>query len=96
MERIGIAASKIAKGNLFLYNLYVVLISFLFSVFLFFIAGASIILALIIIGYVVNNLSTDFSEDWWAVVNVCMGVLTVVVVIFNLFAIIRNFKVKLD
>jgi len=95
MERIGIAASKIAQGNLFLYNLFVVLIAFLFSLFLFFIAGASIILALIIIGYVVNSLSTDFGESWLLVVRFCMGVLTVVVVLFNFFAICRNFKIKL-
>lgn len=38
MERIGIAASKIAKGNLLLYNSYVVLIAFLLSVLLFLIS----------------------------------------------------------
>ena len=40
MERIGIAASKIAQGNLFLYNICVIVISFLFSLFIFFISIA--------------------------------------------------------
>lgn len=93
MERIGIAASKIAKGNLLFYNLYVILISFAFSLLLFFIAGSSIILALIVIGYAVTGiLPSDFKGDWVGVIKVCMVSLTVVVSILNLFAILKNIK----
>jgi len=93
MERIGLAASKIAQGNLMLYNLYVIVIAFLFSLLLFFIAGCSIVLSLIIIGYVVDGvLPVDLSKDWLDVIKICMAVLTVVVAIFNLFAVIRNVK----
>ena len=95
MERIGIAASKIAKGNVLLYNLCVILISFLFSLLIFFIAGSSIILALIIIGYMIIGVSpVDFREEWVAVIRVCMVSLTVVVSIVNLFAVLRNIKIK--
>ncbi len=93
MERIGIAASKIAKGNLLLYNLYVILLSFLFSLLIFFIAGCPIVLALIVIGYIVSGvLPTDFGEDWVSVIQVCMVSLTVVVSGVNLFAVLKNIK----
>lgn len=96
MERIGIAASKMAKGNLWLYNLFVIIISFLFSVFIFFISGSSIVLALIIIGYVVNGiLPRDLWDDWHGVIRVCMISLTMIVSIFTLFAILRNIRLKL-
>ncbi len=95
MERIGIAASKMAQGRLLLYNVYVVFISFLFSLLIFFIAGSSIVLALIVIGYVVQGiLPGDFREDWLKVIRVCMISLTVVVSGVNLFAILKNIKIK--
>jgi hypothetical protein len=96
MERIGIAASKMAKGNLWLYNLFVVIISFLFSAFIFLISGSSIVLALIIIGYVVNGiLPNDLWDDWHGVIRVCMISLTMIVSIFTLFAVLRNIRLKL-
>jgi len=45
MKRIGIAASKISKGNLALYNFCVVLISVLFSLSIFVVAGSTVIFA---------------------------------------------------
>ena len=96
MERIGIAASKIAQGNLWLYNLSVVLIAFLFSIFIFFIAGSSIVLALIIIGHVVNGiLPNDLWADWRGIIRVCMISLTIIVSIFTLFAVLKNINFKL-
>lgn len=95
MNRIGIAASKIAKGNIFLYNTYVVLLIFLFSLFVFIIAGSAIMLALIIVGYIVDGLlPQDLLKDWNQVVAVCMSVLTAVVGFFAVIALIRNFKLK--
>ena len=44
MLRIGIAASKMSKGSLLSYNLYVILIACLFSLFIFLICGFSILL----------------------------------------------------
>ena len=49
MERIGIAASKIAKGNLHLYNFYVVLLTLLFSFLVYFLTGSAIVFALVLI-----------------------------------------------
>jgi hypothetical protein len=94
MERIGIAASKMAKGNLLLYNSYVVLITILFSLLLYFIAGSSIVLSLIVIGSIVSGISPALGEQWLGVTKVCMIALTVVVGIISLFAILRNIKIS--
>lgn len=97
MDRIGIAASKIAKGNVVLYNTYVVVLTFLFSLFVFMIAGAAIMLALIIVGYFVDGLlPNDLLQDWRQVVVACMVSLTAVVGFFAVYALIRNFKLKLS
>lgn len=95
MERIGIAASKIAKGNLFLYNFFVVLISFLFSLFVFFLAASAILVALIVIERVVKNIAPDYMEKGFRwVTMVCMISLSVVVALFNLVAISKNIRLS--
>ncbi len=93
MERIGIAASKIAKGNLLLYNFFVIVLSFLFSLLIFILAGTSILIALVLIkvislGYAPQNLG----QEWTSVMLVCMISLTNIVSIFNLCAIMKNIK----
>ena len=93
MQRIGIAASKIAKGNLLVYNLFVVLISFLFSLFIFFLSGSAIVIALIVMAYVFSGIiPIDFEKNWISIMFLCMMTLTIVVSIFNLLAIFRNIK----
>lgn len=93
MKRIGIAASKISKGNLALYNFYVVLISVLFSLFLFIVAGATVIFALAVIQYVGNEImGMEFERSWRSVLAICMVSLTIVITLFNLFAISKNMK----
>jgi len=93
MRRIGIAASKISKGNLVLYNMYVVLISFLFSFFVFIIVGAVVIFAITIIAYIGNEImDVEFKRDWSSVLAVCMASLTVIIGFFTFFAILKNFK----
>jgi len=95
MERIGIAASKMAQGNLVLYNLFVVLISILFSLFLFVIAGSSMVLALLILAYVVNGvMPLEFEKNWSGIFRLCMITLTIVVSLFNLAAILKNIRLK--
>lgn len=95
MKRIGIAASKIAKGNTVLYNFYVVLISLLFSLFMFIISGTTVLLALVVIGYFGNALASyDFDAHWFSTLKVCMVALTVVIGMFNLIAIILNIRIR--
>lgn len=94
MKRIGITASKISKGNVLLYNLYVVLISCLFSLFIFIAAGATIALALMLIGYLGTEImGGEFRKGWFLIMTVCMTALTVVVALFNIFAILINIRV---
>lgn len=95
MKRIGITASHIAKGNLALYNLCVVLISSVFSLFIFAAAGAAIFFALVLIGYVGTELmGLGFKKDWAFIMTVCMMSLTIVVALFNIFAILMNIKLS--
>ena len=95
VERIGIAASKISKGNLLLYNGCVVAISFLFSLFIFIIAGASVFFSLMVISYIATEImGIDFARKWTAVFGVCMITLTVLAALFNLLAISKNIKFR--
>ena len=93
MKRIGIAASKISKGNLTFYNLYVVLISALFSFFIFIVAGSTVIFALSIIMYMGNEImDAGIEKNWQSILSVCMVSLTIVITLFTLFAISINLK----
>jgi hypothetical protein len=93
MKRVGVAASKIAKGNLVLYNFYVVLISSLFSLFIFIVAGSTVIFALLIIYFICNEIiPVDFSKNWTVIIIICMATLTIVTAGFNLFIISKNIK----
>jgi len=95
MERIGIAASKIAKGNFFLYNLFVVIISFLFSLFVFVVAGSSILLALIIMAFLVSGIMPlEFENNWATIIRICMMTLTTLVGFFTLFAVLKNVRIR--
>src|SRR5437867_11080993 len=97
MERIGIAASKIAKGNLLLYNFLVIAISFSFSILIFLLAGTSVFVALWAIDAINTSVGGEhlyynFQKEWTSVMLVCMISLTIVVSLFNLFAILKNIK----
>lgn len=95
MERIGIAASKMAKGNLLLYNFWVLVISFVFSLFIYLLAGSSIVLSLIIIGYIVKGvLPLENNGDWLGIMRICLVSLTVVVSLLNLCAVLKNIKLR--
>ena len=95
MERIGIAASKIAQGNLFFYNLYVILLSVLFALFIFVIIGTTVLLALIIISYLGTELiGSEFADRWPSILTVCMVALSGIVGVFMTLAILRNIKLS--
>jgi hypothetical protein len=96
MKRIGIAASKMAKDSLLAYNFFVVLIAFIFSLLIFFIAGSAITIALLIISFTLQAiLPTAFKNEWISVYSVCMLALSVVVGLFNLMAVLKNIKFRL-
>ena len=75
MLRIGIAASKMSKGCLSSYNLYVILISCLISLFIFFISGFSILLFIFLIvqmARIIRQVSDPFGK------LICIGVVTMI------------------
>jgi len=92
MKRIGVAASKISKGNGLVYNALVVLISCLVSFFLFVVVGATVVFALAIIAYVTNEAMPSHERDWDQVRAMCLAALAFVITVFNLMAIVINIK----
>ena len=95
MERIGFAASKIAKGNVILYNLSVVFISFLISFFIFVMSGFSIVVALILLTLITQGaVSFESQSKWIMILRFCLAALAGVVGVLNLWAIIKNIRVK--
>src|SRR3989338_6815018 len=73
MKRIGIAASKISKGSLLSYNLFVLFLSTLFSLLIFFLSGFSIFMAI----YMIQSISTgfmpfDIHSSWGEILKSCM------------------------
>ena len=94
MKRIGRAASHMAKGNLVLYNFYVVLIASLFSLFMFLVAGSTVLFAVFIIAYVGREIMGSQKDYWSTTIMICMVTLTVGIVFFNLLAIAKNVKFR--
>ena len=92
MKRIGRAASHMAKGNLVLYNFYVVLIASLFSFFIFLVAGSTVLFAVFIISYVGREIMGSQKDYWSTTIMICMVTLTVSIGFFNLLAIAKNIK----
>ncbi len=95
MQRIGLAASKIAKGNLLWYNLFVLLLTFLFSSLIFFVGGAAILCAFLLLAVILHGvMPTNFEKEWISIMVLCMIALAMLVGVFSLAAISKNIKFK--
>jgi len=93
MLRIGIAASKMSKGSLFNYNLYVILIACLFSFFIFLICGFSILVIVLLVSLILHALKPeDFHAGWVHMFKICLTILAIVVGALNLVAILKNIQ----
>jgi len=93
MQRIGIAASKMSKGSLASYNLYVILIACIFSFFIFLFGGTSILLIIFLISLILHVLRPDdFHAGWVHMFKICLIILGLVVGAFNITAIIKNIQ----
>jgi len=93
MLRIGIAASKMAKGSLLTYNLFVLLISSLFSLIIFLICGLSILIIIFLLAWGLHALRPAVLHAGWVhMFKICLIILAVVTGIFNSVAIIRNIQ----
>jgi hypothetical protein len=96
MQRIGIAASKISKGNIWLYHLAVILISCLFAVFIFLICGFCIGVAIFILSLLFHHFVPSVKDEVWAgVLRTCLIILGVVIGLMTIAAILKNTKLKL-
>lgn len=93
MRRIGIAASKMSKGNLLTYNLYVILIACLFSLFVFLICGFSVLLIVFLASLILHAFKpADFHAGWVHMFKICLIVLGLVVGVWNIVAILKNIQ----
>jgi len=96
MQRIGIAASHMSKGSVWMYNFFVILISSLVSLFIFVVIGSTILFSLLIVAYLARELGLSDMDrpSWLGVMKTCMLVLTFIVVIWDMIAIGRNIRLK--
>lgn len=95
MDRIGIAASKMAKKNLWLYNFYVLVLSFLVCFIVFLIAGGAIFLGLTVFGLMAKGaLPSHVHPEWLMMFRLSLACLTVAISLIALTAIIKNFKFR--
>jgi len=93
MLRIGIAASKMSKGSLLTYNLYVILIACLISLFIFLICGFSILLIVFLVSLILHAIKpADFHASWLHMFKICLVILGIVVGVLNLVAILKNIQ----
>ena len=93
MLRIGIAASKMSKGGLLSYNLYVILIACFFSLLIFLICGFSILLIVFLVSITLHVLMpADFHVGWVHMFKICLIVLGLVVGVLNIVAILKNIQ----
>jgi hypothetical protein len=95
MKRIGVAASKISHGNVWLYNVYVLILTTLFAFLIVLLAGFAIFLAL----YLMCALSTgstifDLHSGWGEILKSCLVALAIVSGVFTLCAVGVNIKIK--
>lgn len=95
MKRIGLTASKIAKGNIWLYHLAVVVISFLFAMFVFLVCGFCIAVALVIVSLVLQRMLPNMDQNAWShVVRSCLKLLGILIGVVMLVAIVKNIKLN--
>jgi len=93
MLRIGIAASKMSKGSLFNYNLYVILISCLISFFIFLVCGFSILFIIFLVSLILHALKPgDFHAVLVHMFKLCLIILSLVVGVLNMAAILKNIQ----
>lgn len=92
MKRIGIAASRIAKDDLFLYNVFVLVLSFLLSLLIFFISAFSILSGMALTSYVTRGFMAI--DPGTAVLKFALFGLAALVGLINLVAVLVNIKLK--
>lgn len=97
MQRIGITASKIAKGNRYIYHAAVILIACLFAVFAFLVCGFAVATAVFTVALIVQLAVPSMSQQVWLdALRTCLMLLGVLIGIAALVAVIQNIKFKTE
>ena len=92
MKRIGIAASRVAKDDLVLYNVFVLILSFLLSLLIFFISAFSILAGIALTSYVTKGfMAIDVGAGSF---KFAFFGLAAMVGLINLAAVLVNIKLK--
>jgi hypothetical protein len=95
MLRIGLAASKIAQGNLWFYHLSVVVITCLFALCTFFVCGFILGVTIFVLSLVaLHVLHLGDGQIWLGVLRICLYLLGILVGIAALIAIMKNIKFR--
>src|SRR5437868_6941070 len=96
MLRIGLAASKISKGNIWLYHLAVILISCLFALFIFLVCGFCIAATIFVLSLLLQRFVPSVNSQAWIVdvLKTCLSCLAILIGLLTLVAIIKNTKLK--
>lgn len=96
MKRIGLAASKMAQGNIWLYHLAVVLIACLFAMFVFLVCGFCLAATIFVLSLLFERFWPSVNQKaWMDVLRMCLIFLGVVVGMMTLFAVLKNIKLRL-
>lgn len=95
MKRIGIAASRVAKENIGLYNFFVFLFSSLFSFLVFVLSAFSLLAGFVALsfvnkGFVVFEPGAGFSPTF----TMCMVALAAVIAVMNMVVIGMNIRLR--
>lgn len=95
MQRIGFVASKMARGNLWAYNLFVVLLSLLCSILIFLVCGFVVLAVLFLISMLFRLVSPEgLGQAWFGIVKICLIAVAFLVGLLNIAAIVRNIKLS--
>ena len=95
MRRIGLAASKIAKGNIWVYHLAVVIIACLFAMFVFLVCGFCVVVTLFVLSVLLQHFfPSSVNGSWAGVFRVSLIFLEILIGIVTLIAIIKNIRLK--
>lgn len=95
MQRIGITASKIAKGNRYVYHAAVVLIACLFAVFAFLICGFAVAAAVFMVALIVQLIMPSMPQTvWLGVLRTCLVLLAALIALAAVVGIVQNIKFR--
>ena len=97
MKRIGVAASKMAQGDICKYNFFVVAMSFLFSFIIFFVCEFCVLAVLLALSLIMRGMMHKHDLDAWVhIMKISSIGIGALVVLLNICAIAINIRLNKD